>query len=99
MTDRRLAHAFRAWIRIRHARFPGFLATICLSAAAVLMLSQAVERPIRPLGRIRIGGGAGPSSDRAARRAEDARWRDDVTRKLEEILAHLPVGPATAAGP
>ncbi|OJW18823.1 MAG: hypothetical protein BGO49_17520 [Planctomycetales bacterium 71-10] len=58
-----------------------------------MVLTQALGRQARSIGR---GSGDGAEID-VERRMDERRWRLDVTRKLEEILARVPYDPSAAA--
>lgn len=95
MTNKHINIAFRVWAARRRGGVPGLIATICLTGAAIMVLTQALGRQARSIGR---GSGDGAGID-AERRMDERRWRLDVTKKLEEILARVPYSPSMAADP
>ncbi|WP_337174797.1 hypothetical protein [Paludisphaera sp.] len=99
MNNKRGNPTFRAWANNRPGGLHGLIATACLTAAALLALSQTLVRHAGSLNcqylvradlRSDAGDGVRPF-------AEDP-WRAQVSRQLEEILSRIPA-PATASGP
>lgn len=91
MTNKPIHSSFRIWAARRRGGVPGLIATICLTGAAIMVLTQALGRQARSIGRA--------SEDGAERKLDEKRWRLDVTTKLEEILARVPYVPQMAADP
>jgi hypothetical protein len=90
MTNRRIPLAFGTWVSGRPGGLRGLIASLCLSAAALLALTQAVSRHARsynrqPIAKPDFRSQTGVESQRIA----EARWKADVAEKLDEILSRI----------
>lgn len=90
MPNKLLPLAFGTWVSGRRGGLRGLLATFCLTAAAVLALTQALSRHPRSCGGSHAAaGGSYSQKGEDAWRIVDDRWKADLAEKLDEILSRI----------
>jgi hypothetical protein len=91
MTNRRVYRAFKAWVSDRPGGIRGVIATVCLTAAAALTLSQALAHHAGSSNcQYLVGTGLRSDGGEEGRPFAEDLWRAEVSRQLEEILARIP---------
>lgn len=95
MTLKHVFGSFGVWTTSRWSRLPALIATVCLTAAVVLALSQSRRRFGPAADRTGVGPGSFATRlerDRELRNAE-LRLHGEMLEKLEQILSRLPQDP------
>lgn len=95
MTNNSIHVSFYLWMLRRRGGVPGLIATICLTGAAIMVLTQVLGRQARSTAR----GSEDCAGINDERRMDERRWRIDVSRKLEDILDRVPYAPSMTGDP
>jgi hypothetical protein len=91
MTIKTALEPLGAWATSRWSRLPALIATLCLSGAVILALSQARRREALGLGRESEPSALATEVERdRERRDAERRLHGELLQKLEQILIRLP---------